>query len=224
MAKQPIAVADEQQAKQRAMRRLGLALALIVAAIVGLALLDRYVDRKSAVAPSPPTEPPSIAALPEPQPVAPLPPTARPTAEPPAVQKVPAPPPPTVVEEPAAPAVRPPAKPSTQPAEVPEATEGAGPSARQPAGQRAAATKPPATIASPAPGSLEPQQGFVVQVGVFTTIDSAQALHAKLKEAGMPAFLETRLVVGPFRDRAEAEAARRRLNEIGVSGVIVQRR
>jgi cell division septation protein DedD len=50
---------------------------------------------------------------------------------------------------------------------------------------------------------------------MFTTVENAQALQAKLREQGIPAFLETRVVVGPFRDRAEADAAQRKLKELG---------
>ena len=59
---------------------------------------------------------------------------------------------------------------------------------------------------------------------MFTTVENAQSLQTKLKEQGIPAFLETRVVVGPFRDRAEADAAQRKLKELGVGGVIVQRK
>ena len=77
----------------------------------------------------------------------------------------------------------------------------------------------PAT--APAP---EARQGFVVQLGVFTTVENAQSLQAKLKEQGIPAFLETRVVVGPFRDRAEADSVQQKLKALGVGGVIVQRK
>jgi hypothetical protein len=54
------------------MRRLALALALIVAAIVGLVVLDHYSGRKRAVvAPAPPSEPPAITTLPAPEPIEP---------------------------------------------------------------------------------------------------------------------------------------------------------
>jgi cell division septation protein DedD len=71
---------------------------------------------------------------------------------------------------------------------------------------------------------LEARTGFVVQLGMFTTVENAQALHTRLRQQGIPAFLETRVVVGPFRDRAEADAAQRKLKELGASGVIVERK
>jgi DedD protein len=65
---------------------------------------------------------------------------------------------------------------------------------------------------------------FVVQLGMFSSIENAQALLERLKAQGVPAYLETRVVVGPFRDRAEADAAQRKLQAAGVSGVIAQRK
>jgi DedD protein len=72
--------------------------------------------------------------------------------------------------------------------------------------------------------TLEARQGFVVQLGVFMTVENAQSLQAKLKQQGIPAFLETRVVVGPFRDRTEADAVQHKLKDLGVAGVIVQRK
>jgi cell division protein FtsN len=208
---------DEQQLKQRAMRRLALALALIAAAIVGLAVLDHYASRKKAVAPpAPSTEPPPIATLPRPEPFEPSPPEP-PGAEEPAAEAPPTLPPPTVGGDATEPA--PEGRPrSAAGAEVPDGTGATAP-ARTPAQPRQPAAPP-----SAAPSALEPRQGFVVQLGVFTTVENAQSLQNRLREQGIPVFLETRVVVGPFRDRAEAEAAQRKLEELGVGGVIVQRK
>jgi cell division septation protein DedD len=87
--------------------------------------------------------------------------------------------------------------------------------------------------AQPKPGIQAPAKqvaasaitpGFVVQLGMFTSVEHAQALRAQLEAQGIPVFLETRVVVGPFRDRAEADAARKRLNALGVAGVLAQRK
>ena len=232
MAEQATA-GDEQQLKQRAMRRLALALALIAAAIVGLGLLDHYSGRKKAVMPGvPATEPPPIAALPQPKPLEPAEPPS-PTAQTPAAvptPPLPPPPPPTVEDRAAAPsqAGQTRAQPPAASAGLTESTVGAAPARAKPSAAVDAGNKPrtaPESPSGPGTGSaLEARQGFVVQVGVFTTVDNAQALQTKLKDQGIPAFLETRLVVGPFRDRAEAEAAQRKLKELGVGGVIVQRK
>jgi DedD protein len=222
------AASDERALKQRAMRRLALALALIVAAIVGLGLLDHYSGRKRTATPqAPSTEPPPIATLPQPQ-VEPT----KPAVEAPVAQPAPAlpPPPPPSVEEQA----NAPASAGTSPGSAPAAgagqsSSGAGPSrsnhAAPPAGKPGvpAQTTAAPSASGPVP-TLQAREGFVVQLGVFTTVENAQALEAKLKEQGIPVFLETRVVVGPFRDRAEAEAAHRKLKALGVGGVIVERK
>jgi DedD protein len=59
---------------------------------------------------------------------------------------------------------------------------------------------------------------------MFSSVENAQALLERLKAQGVPAYLETRVVVGPFRDRAEADAAQRKLQASGVPGVIAQRK
>ncbi len=220
---QPATPAEEQQFRQRAMRRLAFALALIVAAIVGLGLLDHYSGRKRAVAPETPTgEPPPIANLPPPVPLEPgSAPAQAPAVQPPAA--LPPPPPPTVEEQPSAPSR---AHPPTR-AELPGSTGAPSRSASVPAVESGKPRAPSGDTTAPGAGAaaaLDARQGFVVQLGVFTTVENAQSLQARLKEQGMPAFLETRVVVGPFRDRAEADAAQRKLNELGARGVIVQRK
>lgn len=63
--------------------------------------------------------------------------------------------------------------------------------------------------------------GFVVQAGVFTSPQRAEELHAKLTLSGVPSTLETRVQVGPFKTRQEAEAAQLRLRELGIESVLV---
>ena len=220
---EPATAGNEQQLKQRAMRRLALALALIVVAIVALGILDHYSGRKRAVVPErPPSEPPAISTLPPPKPLEP----GSPAPEAPATQPGPAlppPPPPNVEERPTA---RPPAQTAGH-AATPESAGGATPSRSAPAPAVESGKRVPGSAAAPPPAAIpavEARQGFVVQLGMFTTVENAQSLQAKLKEQGIPAFLETRVVVGPFRDRAEADAAQRKLKELGVGGVIVQRK
>jgi DedD protein len=205
---------DEQQRKERAMRRLALALGLTAIAIAGLALLDRYsggAPANGAHAPS--TEPPAIAALPPPKPIAPPPLVAPEAAAPP--------PPPSVDEEQpganrTAPAT---AADSSAPGIRPRA---AGADAQP--GPARSAPPPPMPAAAPDSVRLPSTPGYVVQLGMFSSVDNAQALLERLKAQGVPAYLETRVVVGPFRDRAEADAAQRKLQAGGVLGVIAQRK
>jgi cell division septation protein DedD len=201
----------EQQVKQRALRRLALAVALIGLAVVGIALLDHYsTSREPTPAQLPDREPPAVAALPPPKPIAP------PPSEAPADAVPPMPPPPSVAAEPPAPSearprAEPPARPSPSVSASVEDTSAPTPAAAAQLGG------PPQAV-----GGITP--GFVVQLGLFSTVENAQALRARLESQGIPVFLETRVVVGPFRDRAEADAALAKLKALGVAGVVAQRK
>ncbi|WP_374243418.1 SPOR domain-containing protein [Zoogloea sp.] len=83
-----------------------------------------------------------------------------------------------------------------------------------PAPAPAVATVP---AAPRAPAAGEGQSAYAVQVGVFGTPAQAEALRARLSAEGIPAQLETRVVVGPFNDRRDAVAAQARLKDKGFS-------
>ena len=209
-----VPAADEQKLKQRAMRRLALALGLIAVAVAGLAVLDRYTGTPAPVeTKAPANEPPAIATLPPPKPIAPPPAAEAPSTPPP--------PPEVEVEQPEAREAAParPAARETPPAPAPAPSTSAA--AKTPPAPAAAAKD--ASVAK-APAALPPAAGFVVQLGMFTSVENAQAMLERLKAQNVPAYLETRVVVGPFRDRAEADAAQRKLQAGGVSGVIAQRK
>ena len=87
----------------------------------------------------------------------------------------------------------------------------AKPAAAPPAASSRAAAKP-AGAAIPA---------YVVQAGVFNSPANAQALQNKLVKAGIPAHTETRVQLGPFRDRVEAERALAKVRKLGVNAVLV---
>ena len=63
--------------------------------------------------------------------------------------------------------------------------------------------------------------GFLLQAGVFSSAQRAEELHAKLTLSGVPSTLETRVQVGPFKTRQEAEAAQERLRQLGVESLLV---
>lgn len=78
----------------------------------------------------------------------------------------------------------------------------------------------------PAPAVMPPRMqrlfsGFLLQAGVFTSAQLAEELHAKLTLSGVPSTLETRVQVGPFRTRQEAEAAQEKLRELGIGSVLI---
>lgn len=69
----------------------------------------------------------------------------------------------------------------------------------------------------------EPHPGarvYVLQLGVFGNPDNAKQLVERLNREGIRAFSETRVQVGPFSTRAEAEQTRAALQRLGLSAVI----
>lgn len=84
------------------------------------------------------------------------------------------------------------------------------------AADRPARTEP----AAPAPPALtrSPAGGYVVQAGVFSHTANAEELRAKLALHGIPAQIEARVLVGPFRTRAEADRARAQMRALGLEG------
>lgn len=129
-----------------------------------------------------------------------------------------------------------PAKPSVQPASgtartqptVPEAS--AAPSIESPRPtspiRSEAATASPRAVPVPptAPagsGLARLLSGYAVQAGVFTNARAAEELHAKLALNGIPSTLEARVQIGPFKTKAEAEAAKKKLKELGIEGLLI---
>ena len=91
----------------------------------------------------------------------------------------------------------------------------------------APAAKPlpvPATPSPPPAKPLAPAQGYLVQMGVFSNIANAEDLKGRLDKAGIPAHIEARVQVGPFKNKAEAEAAQKKLAEMGLSGLLLSPR
>ena len=78
----------------------------------------------------------------------------------------------------------------------------------------------PTPVAAPS-GASRLFAGFLLQAGVFASQQRAEELHAKLTLSGVPSTLETRVQVGPFNTRQEAEAAQIKLRELGVETVLV---
>jgi DedD protein len=64
----------------------------------------------------------------------------------------------------------------------------------------------------------------VVQLGVFTSPQNAEALQRKLAEAGVATSTETRVLIGPFRDRAEADRSMDVVKKLGLGAVVVPAR
>jgi DedD protein len=129
-----------------------------------------------------------------------------------------------------------------RPAEIAQPTEPVAappaPTAAKPETQPTPAATPPApkveppTAADKAPGRAANGR-FFVQLGVYASQKNADDLVASLKQGGYPAFAEAseyqgkpgqRVRVGPFEDRAAAEAARLKIKQVkpGVPSNTVQ--
>lgn len=110
-------------------------------------------------------------------------------------------------------------------------------------------TPAPAPVAAPTPAvpteALAPEApsapvlsaptvaagGYVVSIGSYSSLDNARALQAKLSAAGLPVIAESielsgkpalRLRVGPYAERAAAEAARLRAQTMAaLAGTVI---
>jgi DedD protein len=90
------------------------------------------------------------------------------------------------------------------------------------AGTPAASPGRPAP-AEPAPPRPEALAGgaFVVQAGVFASPDNAHQLQQRLAREGLRAKMETRVQLGPFKDKQEADQALAKLKKLGVNAIVV---
>jgi len=96
-----------------------------------------------------------------------------------------------------------------------------------PAEKPAAPPPPPPVVTphatKPVPAPAPMKNAYLVQLGVFSAPGNAQALADKLDALGIPAHIESRVVVGPFKNRAEADAAQKRLKASGLGkGMVVR--
>ncbi|MBY0571744.1 MAG: SPOR domain-containing protein [Burkholderiaceae bacterium] len=87
--------------------------------------------------------------------------------------------------------------------------------------------KAPPKVAKP---EAADKSSFVVQVAVLSTQEKVDELQAKLKSGGIKSYTQkvptasgdkTRIRVGPFESRDEAEKVRAKLTKLGLSGSLV---
>lgn len=199
---------DNEDVKKKALVRLTVAGLVTAAALGGLWWLDqgnKSSPGKRAQAPQPaPIRPAQI-----PEPALPQ---AEPAAEAPSGPEAEA-----RIEEAAPPmAAPPPPRVSNAPRAMPPQPEPIQP--RHP-------TPPLASPPSPAkiPPSIPPMAAageFVVQLGVFSNPTLAQDLVQRLRKQGIRASTETRVHVGPFLNRQEAEKAQTELKRLGLNALV----
>jgi cell division septation protein DedD len=93
------------------------------------------------------------------------------------------------------------------------------------------AATPPLTPVAPQSMAVK-GKGYLINVGLFAVPSNGSNAHEKLKAAGMPVvsdFIEskkkgtlTRVRVGPFDNRAQADAAARQIRALKLDAVVVQ--
>jgi DedD protein len=243
MPEQP-SLDEQNEIKKRAIRRVIVASVLVAAAIAALTVLTRYKSEAPVTRTT--TQGTALPPIAQPEPAAPIqeemaaPPTTPPEQE--AQPAAPPPPPPEVVNipapvVPAAPSpkvakptsVRPgteaevsarpaPAKPAAaQPQTVTRAAQ-----EMQPAQPAKSITEKPAEKTPPLAKAAEPApKGYTVQLGVFSNPTNALQLQEKLAQNGIKSYTETKLNVGPFQSKGEADQALAKIRAMGVSAVVV---
>ena len=92
-----------------------------------------------------------------------------------------------------------------------------------------ARSETPGTSISPAPSVQSRSRpvpvlprllsGYSLQAGVFADPRRAEELRDRLLQEGIPSTIEARVVVGPFKNREEADAARAKLQVMGIDSV-----
>lgn len=204
---------DNEDVKKKALARLAVAGLVTAAALAGLWWLDqgkKPSTDKVALAPQPAPIRPAPApepSLPQTEPPPETPDEGGPI-EPAGEVGMPqeAPPPPRVSNAPRL-------------AQVPSEPSTPRPASPMPM----APTSPPTQAPGAPPLSLPPISttgSFVVQLGVFSTPARAEELVRQLKSKGIRASTETRVHVGPFLNRQEAEKAQAEMRRLGLSGVV----
>lgn len=192
-------------------------------------------------APTPAT--PAIPAIPVPPPavmapVPPLPPPPAPKTEPRPEPKPVAKPEPVPAPRPEpkpAPRPEPAPAPAPKPAPRPEPAPAPAPAPRPVNSDEASRARallegrsPPA--AAPARSEVVQASRFVVQVGAFADADKAREVQGKLERSGLRAHTQTvqtrdgsrtRVRLGPYSSRAEADRAAERARAIGLAGSVL---
>ena len=79
---------------------------------------------------------------------------------------------------------------------------------------------PPATPRKASP-VVPDGTAYLVQAGVFASTANALSLQQKLAKAGIRAKVETRVQLGPYKERREAEQAMAKLKKLGVINAVM---
>lgn len=198
---------DQDDLKKKLVRRIAVAGVLVVVLLGGLTLVEDYLVEQSAP-PAPVATKPEAASVPD---KAEEEPAEEQKAEPKAEAKA--------AETPAEPEkTETPLAPAPEPKPAARVVIKAGPATPAAPAKKIehASPKVAALPASPADPATVIARSYRLQMGVFTAASNAEELHARLEKAGIPSYVESRVHVGPFKTQKEAEAARRKLKELGL--------
>lgn len=227
------ATLENNEIKQRAVRRLVIAVVLVLIAVGILTYLSYYKPSKVITKPVPenlPPPPPPIVTGPEPEQILPaqsgqaLPePPPLPAETPPAgvvgVPPVGTPPPPIVTSKPP---LKPGPGPQKSAALVKQQLLVPAVPAQNIPSQTAAKPVEQAPPVAHKPSAV-PSVGYVIQFGVFSNPQNALQLAEKLKQAGVEAQTETRVQLPVFKSKAEAETVLAKMRDKGITATIVVR-
>jgi cell division septation protein DedD len=124
-----------------------------------------------------------------------------------------------------------PAEPAPLPLPEPATAQAAPPASIAAPAPAEVAVAPPSPAAEAAPPATRAAGNYVVNIGSFANLANANALVAKLRAKQLPVLADQvalaggtgmRVRVGPYADRATAEAARLRAEEVtGAAGKVV---
>lgn len=212
---------------RRAKVRIGVAAVLLVTAIGILTLLShRKPETALPEETAPPPAPQTSMSSTEMEPTPPVPEQSTPPAAPspmPEAEVAATPPPPPVPGQ--LPEVTRPSAPARSPAVTEESAGVSKPmpvkTPTQTVSTATAAQVKPSTAAAPQPSTAVQPKQFEVQLGVFTDLDHVKQFQEKLTKHGIPSHTETRVQIGPFKTRAEADQAREKLKTLGITSVVI---
>jgi DedD protein len=210
-----IELTDNEDVRRRALSRLAIAGVVTAAALAGLWWLDQGGGHKTAQ-PAPTLPAPILTAPPRPS-EAPQSPLVEEGATVPAVdEKLEAPAAPMSTELPSTPIPHAGGSAVTEAPPPPKVSN--APKALPPVTTPTTHSSPP-SLAAQVPTSASGEH-FVVQLGVFSSPRHAFELIEKLKRQGVTAHMETRVQLGPFANREEAERAQERMRKLGLQGLV----
>jgi DedD protein len=229
---------DIDEARARARRRLIGALVLLVVGVIAFPLI--FETQPRPLSSQTPVEAPREVVTAAPAAAPPPPATAAsPVAAPAASEPASAPPLPaetaaSVAAAPATPAPAPPAAPAVAASAAPAVAAPAPAPARVPAATAAPAASAPKGVVEGPPSDASARAGsgrFVVQVGAFGTVAAMREVRSKVDKLGFKTYTQTvetpegkrtRLRVGPFDARAQAEEAAAKLKAAGFAGNVLK--